>query len=62
MRTPKFKCHQCNKTDYTIKDWIKTNFVWEEFKYKYVEATCCKKQFSIDYLYLHEWKTLLHSR
>ncbi len=49
MKTPKFKCEYCNKTEYTIKDNI-------------VIANCCKREFSIDYLYLHIGKTLLHSR
>lgn len=66
----KFRCEQCywsendykNSESYTREFWIKENRVWEKFKYQYILSKCCKKQFSIDYLTLHNTRTLLHSR
>lgn len=49
MRKPKFKCESCNKKEYTLESNI-------------VTAKCCWKEFSIDYLYLHEWRDLKHTR
>ena len=49
MRTAKFKCEYCNKTEYSLKN-------------KVVISKCCWRKYSIDYLYLHEWQNLLHSR
>ena len=48
-RTPQFKCEYCNKKEYTLKDNI-------------VTSKCCNRKYSVDYLYLHEGKTLLYSR
>lgn len=45
----KFKCEYCNKTEYKIENNI-------------VISKCCNRKYSIDYLYLHIWKTLLHTR
>jgi len=52
MRTPKFKCHYCDKTEY----------VHSENNNKIIIAECCWREYSVDYLYLHEGKTLLHTR
>ena len=51
-REPKFKCEYCNKTEYTHS----------ENNNNIIIADCCSREFSIDYLYLHIGKTLLHSR
>ena len=58
----KFTCHQHNKNWWIVQQWIKENRVWEKFNYEYIISKCCKKEYSIDYLFTHQWKTLLHSR
>lgn len=45
----KFKCHQCNKEEYTIK-------------WNIIISNCCNKEYSIDYLYLHTTPTYSHTR
>jgi len=60
--TPKFKCHYCEEHEYDIIQKEGKNHVWESHSYKIVKSKCCGKEYSIDYLYLHEGKTVLHSR
>mgnify|MGYP007057166861 CR=1 FL=1 len=45
----KFKCHFCNKEEYTIENNI-------------VISKCCWRKYSIDYLYLHLTPDYLHTR
>jgi len=61
-RWAKFTCHQHDRKWYMVQQGIKENRAWEQFKYEYIISKCCRKEYSIDMLFLHQSKTLLHTK